>query len=91
MIRDLKTFQSERVEAEIAVENTAQAIPVGDESLRLFRKQYSDRLRKLASELPQYLSQEGRQLKETADSPIGGNSGFLGYLLETLRSISASL
>lgn len=91
LVRDLKIFQSERVELENAVDGTPQAIPVGAESLKLFQQRYSDRLRKLAAELPQYLNTESRQIKNIADSPMGGNSGFLDTLLEILLKVSASL
>jgi len=91
LIRDLRMFQSERRQIEDAVNGTAQAGPVGAESIRTFQQRFSKRLRTLAAELPQYLSRESRFLGEIAETPLGGNSGFIDGLLEVLRSVTASL
>jgi hypothetical protein len=91
IIRDLRVFQAERGQVEDAADGSAQAIPVGTESVRLFQQRFSERIRKLAAELPQYLSKESRQLSQIADGPLGNNSKIVDPLLEVLRSVSASL
>ncbi|MGA3025516.1 MAG: hypothetical protein ABSF98_12160 [Bryobacteraceae bacterium] len=92
LIGDLKAFQLEREEAEdLAAGNRQQAITVSNENIRLFQQRYSGRLRRLAGKLPQYFSKESKTIREIADYPTGGNTGFIDRLVEVLRSVSASI
>jgi cell division protein FtsB len=87
LIRDLRTFQSERQKLEHAFDGTIQGQAVDDGTRRLFQQRFTDRLRRFAAELPQYLSTESGQLAEPA--MLGGD--FIEPIIETLLKVSASL
>jgi hypothetical protein len=87
LIRDLRTFQSKRQKLEHAFDGTIQGQAVDDETRGLFQQRFTDRLRRLAAELPQYLSAESGQLAEPA--MLGGD--FIEPIIETLLKVSASL
>ena len=88
LIGDLKAFQAQRLE----IENGSNGDwHIEEQTRQLFLERFSQPLIKLSNELPQYLVQESRLMRDTAGSPAGGGARSLESLVRVLESVSASL
>ena len=89
LIQEIKAFRDQRAEIEAA----SNLVGHGEqETARLFRERFSDRLLTLSNELPQGLSRERDQIRRAAQTGFGGGAGSLDNLvISTLASVSASL
>jgi hypothetical protein len=85
LIRDLKAFQAQRLEIESGDWH------IEEQTRQLFLERFSQPLIRLSNELPQYLVQESRLMRDTAESPAGGGAKSLESLVRVLESVSASL